>query len=241
MTLNTHSSASNLLHVSLSAVQDFRGCEQHYYYRHVERLQLKGKQTAPLLGTMLHEYLEHYYRALQEGRGDSATLHKQATVHLHETFSIVLGGLTQLTEGRSDADAIESAKTYRVLLDIAIRICSRYYRTRGKQDAIEYEILLVEKRLDVPMFKGKVRSIGYVDMVTRHRETGRINLWEHKSTSSVPSNAYRLRDLQTPLYAAKIKELELAPNIDSIIWNYIRTKEPAIPQLLKSGKLTTKV
>lgn len=227
-------STDSILNVSLSAVQSFRTCEQQYAYRYVERLRRRDKARPLEFGSMLHTYLEIYYGHLLEGEKPQDA-HEFSKV---STSSMYTPEIKRMAKGlfllRHDAEA----QALLDLLPAAGRIADRYFLTRGQFDAEEYEILFVEEPIEVPMGYSIVTR-GKVDMVTRHRDHGRINLWEHKSTSNEPSSEYRLRDLQTTLYASNIKTLELLEDdIDAIMWNYIRTQEPTIPEQLKNGTLT---
>jgi len=130
----------------------------------------------------------------------------------------------------------ELAKQMQDLPALAGRLTNRYFEVRGRTDAERYEVLLVEEWLKLQVYRD-ILSTGVADLLTRDRETGRLSLWEHKSTQNVPENAVRLRDFQTMLYATKLKWLK-DYQVDSITWNYIRTKEPSIPDVLKSGELT---
>lgn len=120
---------------------------------------------------------------------------------------------------------------------VAGRITRRYYKIRGEVDAERFDILFVEEPLTIPLSR-HIQSNGRLDLVTQDRERGIVLIWEHKSTQNVPSTAYRLRDLQTALYARKLEEMGLCPPIDCVMWNYILTKEPTEPERLKSGELT---
>jgi hypothetical protein len=128
------------------------------------------------------------------------------------------------------------AKQLNDLPAIAGRITDRYYQARGKGDAERYTFLHVEKWLELQV-SPNIFSVGKTDLVTKDNETGRVNIWEHKSTQYVPQDSVRLRDFQTMLYATKLR-WETGELVDSVIWNYMRTKEPSIPEVLKSGELT---
>ena len=218
------------LTVSLSAVQAFRKCQQQYFYRYVERLKRKDKAPAPELGIILHDYLACYYKWLQAD---------VPAIEAHQTGLLKISAdyMPEIKRFARVAERVGQHDLAAELLEIpgkASRIAERYYLARGQFDAERYEILYVEQELRWQIRKS-LRSDGRLDLVTRDNETGRVLLWDHKSTGNVPDDDYRMRDLQTLLYAEKLApELE----VDCVLWNYIRTKEPTVPEQLKAGGLS---
>lgn len=65
---------------------------------------------------------------------------------------------------------------------------------------------------------------------------GRRWLGDHKTHKVLPDEATRFSDIQTVLYYWAVRENGEA--VDGILWDYIRTKPPAIPETLKSGGLS---
>lgn len=218
--------------VSLSAFQTWQRCEQRYYFSYVRRLRTREVALPPTLGRMLHEYFESYYKAVKFGMSPRDA-HLQAGLEVSNKFIPEINSYTNtaLLTGNQ-----ELAKSIQDLPSKMGRLTQRYFEVRGLPDAERYEILYVEESLKMPIWPGIV-SAGVADLVTLDRETQRLNLWEHKSTENVPQNAVRLRDFQTMLYGTKLKWLHKM-EVDSIIWNYVRTKEPEVPEVLKSGQLT---
>lgn len=220
------------LRVSLSAVQAFRRCQQQYYYRYVERLSRKDKAPAPELGIILHDYLATYYRWI------SANV---PAIESHQTGLLKISAdyvpeIKRQANFLRQVGSTEAALELLSLPSIANRIAERYYKARGIFDAERFDILFVEHNLSLQI-NSRITSNGTIDLVTRDRDKGIVHLWEHKSTGNVPDTTYRLRDLQTVLYAEKLAQVE-GVEIDAVLWNYIRTKEPTIPEQLKSGGLT---
>ena len=222
------------LTVSLSAVQAFRRCQTQYHYRYVERLKRKDKAPAPELGIILHDYLACYYKWLQAD---------VPAIEAHQTGLLKISAdyMPEIKRFARVAERVGQHDLAAELLEIpgkASRIAERYYLARGQFDAERYEIIYVEQELRWQIRKS-LRSDGRLDLVTQDRETGRVHLWDHKSTANVPDEGYRMRDLQTLLYAEKLaRESPADIEIDCVLWNYIRTKEPTVPEQLKAGGLT---
>lgn len=204
------------------------------------RLKPLAASPAPELGLILHDYLSTYYQwiaasssSAPPGVGVSDDAHNAALMKITADYVPEIKTLARRAE---EVGAYETAEILSELPNVANRIAQRYYLNLGKFDAERYDVLYVEESLSMDLTP-RIRSNGKVDLVTQDRETGLVVLWEHKSTTSVPDMSYRMRDLQTILYAEKLAHL-YDIRVDQINWNYMRTKEPTIPKLLKSGQLS---
>lgn len=224
-------SKTPMLNVSYSSAKTFRECEQEYYLKHVRRLSRKDRPPALELGSVIHTYLEIYYRSLYE-KMSAESAHARALISMTEKWLPIL---LKQAEAAMRADKLEAADTLRDMVDKAQRLMVRYFNIRGRLDATTWEILHIEQFLSVPIGT-TIKSNGFVDLIARNLETGRISLWDHKSSVQPLSADRRTMDLQTRIYAYKATKL-LDIQIDSITWNNIRTKEPTEPAVLKSGKL----
>lgn len=82
-----------------------------------------------------------------------------------------------------------------------------------------------------------IRFIGYVDKIA---EDKRKLLWilDHKSHKFIPNDEVRFSDLQTVFYVWAWNTQSPKDPVSGIIWDYLRTKPPTVPEVLKSGELT---
>jgi len=80
-----------------------------------------------------------------------------------------------------------------------------------------------------------IKFKGIVDKLPRDRE-GRVWLMDHKTHKILPDEDARFSDIQTVLYYWALKET--GEQVDGVLWDYIRTKPPAVPETLKSGGLS---
>lgn len=208
--------------VSLSAYQTWQRCEAQYYYRYVRKLRPLLPDIAPERGSMLHSYLEAFYSSVRDGLSPTSAHERGQYALMDYTDKLKVAAATAFYAGSE-----ELASEYQSLLGHVVDIAERYYNVRGKQDVEEFEILAVEETLDLAL-AGGITSRSVIDLVTRSRDTGLVWLWEHKTTKTVPDSKLRIRDLQTLLYSEvfqRVKRIE----IDGIMWNYLRTKDPDIP------------
>ncbi len=218
--------------ISYSAIQDSRQCEQRYHYGYVERLRSKIDAAPPALGRVLHNYLEYYYQNLKDGKRPKKA-HRAAMDKTEEQRE----DLKQLAWAASVAGENEIGQQLAAVLDFGLQLAETYYKVRGLDDATNHEILWVEEKIEIPLWEKGPILPGRVDLVTRN-EHGNIVIWEHKSTTSVPRQGRRLRDLQTAIYHAAIEEL-YDVEINQVIWNYLHTAPLSSPILLKGRKEPT--
>ena len=218
--------------ISLSAYQAWQRCEQRYSFSYIDKLRQRVKDLAPQRGILLHEYLATYYTGLKTGRGADES-HVTALSELVERrgAETTAAGNTAFFAGD---EAL--AQEYFGLMDVVCRIAERYYRARGKGDAERYDVIMVEEWISTPIIQG-VESRSIIDLVLRDRLRDLMFLVEHKSTVNVPDSRVRIRDMQTLLYAAALFEAK-GLLIDGTLWNYLRTKEPSFPYILKNGDIS---
>lgn len=218
------------MNTSLSAIGSWRECQQKYWYRYVEGLKPKLERPAPLLGSILHRLLERFYLFIP---GDPDDALRQAIEFTCGEFQPKIDGLVFAAQ---TAGEDQLGLDLQDLLPRALRIFERYFLVRGRPDFEQLWPVLVEYRYTLELDRG-LQLVGIADLVAE--QDGQRLLWEHKTTGSVPGQGRRLRDLQTTLMSAALEELGHGP-INGVVWNYIRTKEPTVPALLKNGMLTTR-
>lgn len=218
--------------VSLSASNMFDTCEMAYWQRYILGLERRDKTVPLSRGIVLHNYFESYYNGLKNGISAYDS-------HTNALYAMDVVAQTEVAKYEMLADIIDDPDQYNDFINMpeaCQRIAVRYFEARGRDDAAKYEILFVEERALVTLAPG-IQSVGVIDLVTRHRDSGLVKIWEHKTTANIPPTEIRLRDLQTLLYSAKLEALHgLVPQ--GITWNYVRTKEPTVPKILKKGDIS---
>jgi hypothetical protein len=182
------------------------------------------------MGNVLHAYIEHYWWGIREGKPtDDAHLSSKIL-----TSTKYMPELKVQAEQAFQLGSPDLAAEIEETLPRAGRIIDRYYNIRGKDDGERYEPLLIEQDLKVIIYPG-ILSNGKVDCVTRDRADGIVHLWENKSTRTIPTDEFRFRDVQTVLYDQKLKAANFQYSIDHIMWNYLRTREPEVPEVVYKG------
>src|SRR5688500_4738089 len=100
-----------------------------------------------------------------------------------------------------------------------------HYKMEGEWEVIEVEKIIEATLPNGMAFKGKV------DMLIRDQ----YGLWlvDHKTHKIIPSLLSRRLDTQSPAYLWACWENGI--DVRGFIWNYIKTKAPSTPKMLKSG------
>lgn len=222
------------MNISYSAVQEWRKCQQAYHYRYVEHLYPKADDAAPTLGRVLHRYLELFYTLTWLANPDPDARHRAAFEMTQDEYGPEVNSMGNAAYA---AGYTELAEELFGLIDRASGIADRYYRVRGRDDLTQHTALVAEREITYPLDTG-IDTPTRIDLVTRDA-AGQVWLWEHKTLRQIPPQTRRMKDLQTLLMAVLAEEA-LGLKVNGVIWNYLRTKPPTVPTVLKSGLLTTR-
>jgi CRISPR/Cas system-associated exonuclease Cas4 (RecB family) len=106
------------------------------------------------------------------------------------------------------------------------------YQAKWKDDGLDFQ---GESEITVEVEHQGLRFKGIIDKKPVDRE-GRLWVMDHKTHKVLPDENARFSDLQTVLYYWAVRENGTTP--DGVLWDYVRTKPPAIPGVLKSGGLS---
>lgn len=224
------------LRVSYSTVQTVRDCEQKYVYKYIDRLAPVVEDATPLyLGTVIHTYLEKYYRQLKGAKQpDVDAAHVKALLQTVEQHDFEMA---KLSKTAASIGADDLAKDLLQIVPRALTLAKVYHRVH-RDDIRRHEVVMVEEKFVYPVkeYPGELEVVlpGRIDLVTRDRQTGQHILWEHKTTKRVPRQDSRLSDLQTFLYNVVLEGL-YGIRADVIMWDYIQTIPPKQPALLKKA------
>lgn len=201
--------------LSFSSIRDWKTCRQLSYYKKVKKLRRKRVGMALRRGDLIHKVLEAYHK----GKQDWLDVIKEA----REAFA-------QLTE--------EEQTFYGTLPDEVERLMTGYFeKYRGQLGrTIAAEVEFGQNNgpsieiLPGVFVRGKIDRV-YMDP---------RGLWveEHKSTSmNWPTEGFRLYDLQSALYIRVIEKMGWGTPL-GVVYDYIKTKPPIVPKLLKKGGLS---
>ena len=198
------------LAVSYSQIKKWRQCKQAHYYAYIERLEPRMKPRPLKMGSVIHDMLE----AKARGKDWTEILHK--------------------VQKEFDKMFVEEKELYGDIPSDAEKIMKAYERMYGEDDEIDY--LLIEEKMGPIDLTDKTALTLRPDALVRDRDQGLIYLMERKTAQRLPTEDFRLWDLQTLIYAWALRKLGY--QVDGVLWDHVRSKPPTEPQVLKSGELS---
>lgn len=201
--------------VTQSSLKTWRKCRKQSDYKYVQLLRPRAVIRPLTFGSAVHKIVEFQI----EGKSPE------------EAIAVA-------NEKRTQVFASELDKWDEIIAD-AKMIMDGYFRYYAK-DKLKYRVIngkKTEHQFEYPLAKGLTLA-GVIDCIP---ETPDKRVWvgEHKSRGGrIENDSVRTLDLQTMLYT-KIAETTLGvKKISGVVWDYIRSKPPTIPDVLKDGSLS---
>jgi len=197
-----------MLTVSYTEMKRWRFCRQSHYYNFVEKIVPRVKSKPLKLGNIIHKLIETWAK-----KGNCEKILTEVRVEYKKMFD-------------------EEKEYYGDLPGIVEQIFQGYRDKYGEGETFKYS--LVEKTMGpIPLtsqtqFKFKVDRVLNIPLGKAICET--------KTAKRMPEEDKRIWDIQTLLYAWGLNESGY--NINAVLWDYIRTKTPTIPRVLKNGELS---
>lgn len=111
------------------------------------------------------------------------------------------------------------------------RIMANYLKY-WKNDGLKY--LKVEEKFEVKPSKNLI-FVFQLDALVQDRKK-RNWLFERKTPKKFPEEDVRMADLQTLLYVWGLEQSKI--KVEGILWDYVRSKPPTQPEVLKRGGLS---
>lgn len=196
-----------------------RRCLKAYHYKYVMKLRKRVKSRPLIVGSLVHECLESYFR-----NGNYMPVIKEwREKEYNKMFK---------EEKALHADIIPLVKTL-----------VRGYINRW--DSYGLEMVWVEKEFEVEIQphhsedeQTGIILVGKIDGRARDRRNMEW-LVEHKTCKKMPGEEMRIFDTQVLLYGGVLPHIGEKP-VTGVIWDYVRTKLPAKPEVLAKGGLSTR-
>lgn len=213
---------------SFSEIKSARFCEKSWAYRYRERLRRKKPARSLFLGSLLHEMLHAYYLA--------RVLLRKFKENMGSGKGSPPGPYDILDQYKKKYKSLfrEEREEFGDIPELAETIFENYLR-RWKGDGLVY---LESEAPIITDLTNNIRLIGYVDNIVQDSD-GRRFLMERKSHKTLPGPQDRFSDIQTLLYFwAWNQSHPKSEQLDGVIWDYLRTKAPTKPDLLKNGSLS---
>lgn len=201
----------NYFKVSQSKVKTFRRCHRAYYNKYVEKLRRKKVARPLMFGRMVHDMIDAY------ANGD-------------DPFEV----LDAINLKDMKLFASEKEEYGEIVRDVGLIMedyfdywddrALVYLRKNGQAAEHEFNIELFP---DV-LWNGKIDALG--------RTPNKLTwLVEHKTFTKMPGEDERWRNLQSATYFRAVDMLGWGIP-DGMCWDYVRSKPPAVPGLLRNGQ-----
>ena len=195
--------------VSWSRIKTWRRCHKAYDYKYNQNLVRKAPIAPLLRGSLIHEMLDARAR-----NGNPM-------------------GIWQAYEKKFRNLFTEEQETYGNLLEDALRVYESYCRYYEHEDLkpVRTEYFIATSIRD------DIRFIGYIDKVVEDKR-GQWWIMDHKTHKNLPNEEARFSDLQLLFYVWAWNRENKSTPVTGVIWDYLRTKPPTIPETLSKGGLT---
>lgn len=197
------------MRLSNSKAKTYRRCPNKYRYKYVEKLRPKRKAMQLERGSWIHDLLMHHY----DGE-DWCAHHTKLTKQFYNLFEEEREDLGDLPEecGR------------------IMRAYAQHYKAEDKQ------FVVVDSEMDEEVDLPNGQQFNFIiDLVLDDGD----GLWlvDHKTVKKFMEADFMLLDTQSARYFWAAEQMGYTP-LKGFIFNEIRTKPPAVPQLLKDGSLS---
>lgn len=205
----------SIFKVSHSKLKTWKSCRMAYHYKYKERLRKKTKSRPLAFGGLFHELMEKY----EEGE---------------DPFEY----LDELRE-KSPKLFKEEVELYGDLYFSMRVIFSEYldYYKDQPLKPVRINKKWAEHEFNLEIENGLVLT-GKIDMLAK-LPSGQVALVERKTFDRMPSSETRWKNVQAMTYAKVIQLLDWA-DVSVVLWDYIHSKQPSVPYILKAGGFSTK-
>lgn len=211
------------LEVSQSTIKNWRRCHALYDYRFVQLIRRRRPVVQLIRGTMIGKCLDAFALERLNPKKYRANVDKVLEPYQKEY-------------GKMFA---EEQEYYGPILDEVKRIATRY-KIIYANDGLKYSHPggdggPFEYPVRVDLAPGIVFT-GHIDKMPMDPQ-GRVWNMDHKTHKSIPEPDDRFRDLQQVFYLWAMP-LSGYPKPTGVIWDYLRTKPPVVPEQLVKGGLS---
>lgn len=206
--------------ISWSKWRTWLRCKRKYWYRYKLRL-IRRRPEVPLLrGRIIGECLDA--RSNDQSWGPILAKYQKEFGRLFD----------------------EEREEYGDLIGDCKSIIARYAQ-RYENDGLSYIELPSKDKTRKPYeiavrvdLGNDLEFLAYIDKVVQDPQD-RVWVMDHKSHKNIPDENNRFSDLQLVLYVWGLDRCDYdIPGVTGVIWDYLRTKVPTVPEILKSGALT---
>lgn len=201
--------------LSFSSIRDWKFCRQAWHYKRVQKLQRRRKSLPLRRGSIIHDCLELYLKG-------------------EDWYPVI-----EKAQAEYDLLMEEEKEYYGNLPEECERIMIGYeeHWANDKYHTIATELSFGNVKEGQEPFEivPGVFITGRIDWLFENDR----GIWvgEHKTVGrAIPTEGYRMNELQTAIYIRVCQILGYEPT--GVAFDYLLTKPPTVPQLLKNGTLS---
>lgn len=208
------------LEVSQGTIKNWRRCHALYDYRFVQLIRRKKPIVQLIRGSMLGHVFDAMALRRLKPKAPAWTL-------ALKPFEKQYGKLFK-----------EEQEYYGPIIDEVTRIATKYEQLYAN-DGLTYHVGKDGNPFELPIRVDLAPGIvftGHIDKMPTDKQ-GRVWDMDHKSHKSIPDAEDRFRDLQQVFYQWAMP-LSGYAKPTGVIWDYVRTKPPTIPEALVKGGLS---
>ncbi|MGE0366909.1 MAG: PD-(D/E)XK nuclease family protein [Phycisphaerales bacterium] len=201
--------------VSHSKMKLWRQCRQAYHFKYVERLRRRRKGRPLMFGDIMHQMLDWW----KEDKDPFERLDEIAQER----------GALFRREVEEYGDIIEDARVIMAeYMEYWADDDCHFVRIKGKSAEHEFEV-----EIDRGIY-----LTGKIDAFARRNRLRWLT--EHKTFGKqLPEEDKRWKNVQSATYI-RVNQILGLPPVDGTLWDFIGSKPPTKPQLLKDGTLSKK-
>lgn len=180
--------------MSANEIRVFSECPRKRYYSSRDCLAIRANtpRNALMLGSAFHETLAYYYteldKKIKEAQANGLILNDELVSELFEEIpSYSIENNEELVLNESDL------KTYNCIIE--------NYKHTIIDDCLIFEVLACEQTFYMENWPcDDVMYHGFIDMVVRRRDDGKIYFFEHKTCAGFRPEIYSRFDIQLHIY-----------------------------------------
>lgn len=211
--------------ISFSSDRKLARCEQQYFYRYEEKINLRLKKVGLFRGDLGHQLVEAHYKRTDGWKAK----------------------FDELVKTRWDKLFDEEKEDYGVDFMTSLYDLMEHYEAHWADYDRDWTIVNVEKDFEIMTKHGwpirwkadliveEIMKVSTASRIKGH-EQKRTLLVEHKFKKKIPEAEERILQPQVHSYAWLLGKKGI--KIDTILWDYIRTEPVPRPKVNKDGSLS---
>ena len=212
---------------SHSRLASFESCPRKFHYRYVQKVPVETESIEAFVGKRVHEVLERFYKAVQQGRIPSLDrvlrLFRELWEEHYEPETVRIARREALETVPSELERPDLHPAF--YRENGERCLTNFYRSSYPFD--QGETLGLEQRVSFALDdEGRYRMQGVIDRIVRARDEQRtIEIHDFKTGKWVPSQKELDRDRQLALYQIGVAEKYGDAQPIRLVWHYLQRNQ----------------